>query len=145
MIKRLVMFVVAAVILLSGLAWYKHSMSDPSLQAIPQFTQLRIVKDGFATIPAISSVPDSQTVTISHNLGYIPVVVAIVEGGSSVGVMLPHTSFAAGGADDGKVSDLISVEFVTNTTVEFFRQTGATGATSPSGTTVHYYLLRQEL
>lgn len=104
-----------------------YTAADDDLVFNSSQNVFKIVDSGTVTIPVISGVPGSSTVTYTHNLGYIPVVLAF-SGASGDGAMLPNIGWNAGGVNDGKIFRQVYTSVVSTTQVTFARIEGATGS-----------------
>lgn len=116
---------------------------DTILTGVPQFDTLEIVKTGTLTLAKGASV-DSQDTTFNHNLGYVPIVIAMYDNGTNT-YTLPYLSIDLAGADGGQVSLMIGGAYATDTQIGFTVTTpDNSGSYSQSLTfPVRYYLLRQ--
>lgn len=118
-------------------------MSDPALQSIPQFDKFEIIKESIATVTTNGST--INWVTIPHNLGYRPMVIANLNdvdlgaifsngdielptwiGASISGGIVGFTTYLSSGVDNTNV---------------YFIILDATATTASYD--VHYYLIRR--
>lgn len=115
---------------------------DVSLTGIPAFDTFELVKVGNLTITkAINSTVG--TGSVSHNLGYVPVVLGYYDAGTAM-QQLPIINFILAGVDGGKVYYYVSGGSVTKTTVEFDFYTYDTAGSYSQALTfnIKYFLFR---
>lgn len=112
-------------------------MGDLSISN-PTFNQLEIVQKGTATIP-LAGDGATESVTVNHNLGYIPIAIAYIDGGG-VRIPLPYLAVVDSGTDEGKIEQYI--DFYVNSTQVVLSNKSPLG--SHAGVTATYYLLREQ-
>jgi len=98
----------------------------------------KIIQSGTATL---GSAADGTTteVTVAHNLGFVPVVMAyLTDSGSSISP-LPSLIVESAGAEEGKVLQVISW-YADTTNVTFYNQSNLQ---STAGGTIKYYILQE--
>lgn len=114
---------------------------DSSLQGVPEFDKLQVVKTGSGSITnTVGSGGGTTVATITHNLGYVPIVMAY--GGSLSTGMIPLPLPTAYTTDNTLISfwEYMYVSNITSTTFDI-----SLAKKGPSGTTTKtfsYILLR---
>jgi len=113
-------------------------MTTPALQGIPQFDQLEIVRSGVATFANIPAGAGATGVTVNHNLGFTPIVIASA-GTTISNNPLPYINLS--GSSSLAVALIIYVSVLNTLNVTFTWQQDSTGSavTAPK---VNYYLCR---
>jgi len=97
---------------------------------------LQVVDNGQVSVPAVGT-SSTQTVSYSHNLDYIPMIIAFYEYQSNSYVQLPFTSFASGSMSP---QWNVQVSYVDKNTVTFAVQTAS--SSSFAATNIYFVLLQ---
>lgn len=114
-------------------------MAEVDMTRVPEFASLEIIKVGSTTIPAASDGTD-ELVTINHNLGYVPILIAFINNsGTEARTMLPSIEVYNTGANAGKVYQNVYC-FADSTSLYFINQSQLQGT---SGGNIKYYLFRE--
>jgi len=99
----------------------------------------KIVYSGTVTLPATTN-GSVNTVTYTHNLGYVPAVVAyIASGGANSNI--PSIALQIGGANDGKVLTVINSN--ADSTQVVFSCYNATFSTTTTAAPIKFFLLQE--
>lgn len=111
--------------------------NDDELIFNSEQNMFKIIQSGTATLPADASGPPYvSSVTVNHNLGYIPVVKAYA-GTLGVSLELPFIEFNSG---TGVITEVYTVGFITTTTINFVH-TDLVDPTTDIG--IKYYLMQE--
>lgn len=111
------------------------------LSAIKIADTFKVARSGTVTIPAGTALPSSQSVTVTHNLGYPPSVQAYLDTGSLI-VPLPYIVFETQGADAGKIDQVVGIGEISGTTVSFFCNVSTIWIVNDA-IDIRYYLMRE--
>jgi hypothetical protein len=109
---------------------------DDKLIWSSDFNSFKIVGTGVATVGAALAGGTNFT-TVSHNLGYVPIVLAHLNGpdSSPLPIILPDVS-------TGNIFGAITIEFLSTTSFQFWSY-ASTGSGGLPSNTIKYYLLRE--
>ena len=114
-----------------------ETATDDQLVMSSAFNSFKIVATGTASLPAASA-GGTANVTVSHNLGYAPIVIAhqVAVGGSQ---MLPLTGFSVA---TNQFLFHCEVEFIDEDSFQIWSYAASGGGGFPAQT-IKYYLLRE--
>jgi len=115
-----------------------YSAEDAELHFNSDSNVLKIVGSGTVTLPFAAD-GTTQTVTVTHNLGYVPIVYAFTTSEAGITGSFPQILVQDSGVDAGKVLQVISWD-ADDTEVNFYNQSQLQGT---AGGQVKYYLLQE--
>ena len=116
------------------------STDNANLVITSNLNSFKIVDSGTATTPAIGSKGASSSVTITHNLGFVPLIVAFADyasGYTPLPVIAPNVS-------TGTIQQFIDIEFATSSSFQVWAyNTTVSSSTTMPATSIKYYLLQE--
>lgn len=124
-------------------------MPDIALQSAPNFDKLEFIKSGLITTSSVS-VSDggvgvwnnnSATDTTPHNLGFIPMVIAVIDDGAGNYWTTPFTSFGNTSSSSASISTVTVAADNTNIYIQTFIL-NLHGTPSLGPLNIKYYLFR---
>lgn len=102
---------------------------------------LKIVQTGIATIPAVPGASQRSQVTVFHNLGFVPAVIAYVNFPSQ-SLQLPYID-PGSVATAGNINFLIDVLKITTTQIIFESLAYSGGSSGLNALPIKYYLMQE--
>lgn len=116
-------------------------MTRVSMEGVPDFDKFEIVRKGKVTLASPNSAGSSTNVSVTHSLGYQPLVMAFVAF-SSTGTKFPIPYMSVNVPTTGTIRYMVSMEVVGNNIITFYH----TDITDPSNVTdyITWYILREK-